>query len=421
MSKTSGKRPAKSGRQSCDTFAGRLVVLVRTVAYFFRTHTKIFALTKTVCITAIALMLSTMLVSPFTATTSVIASAPEQKDFRFSDIFAQVAESRPVRQLDPDIIILDIGNSNRSEIAQALFELSLCSPKAVAVDILFAEPHDDDSDLLNAITSIPGIIMAYSLAEDSIIDGKMTFRPGETSFFMDSLISSDVIYAATNLPTDGSSDRGRVRDYVLSFPGSDGITRSSFVGAIAAAAFPEALIGCKNQGVVSYPSHEFTTITSDHIIDNAAAFEDKVVIVGSLSDAYDMHATPINSYFAGVLIHAYALATIVNGTELQEAPGYVDYLIATFVCFFIVLLCMTMKHLARGLLIRVLQITLLYIIMRVGYTMYVDRGIICDFTNTTLMIAFGLFAVDLWNGIVAIAISIWNKFTHLYTSKLTKQ
>lgn len=393
------------------------------VAGFFESRPTVRAVVKAACITALALMLSSLLVSPFTASTSMLMSSPEQSDFRFSDIFAQVADSRPVRQLDPNIVIVDIANSNRSEIAQTLMEISLCNPKAVAVDVLFAQPHDDDTDLLDAISSVPGIIMAYSVEADN--NGGKTFHTKDKPFFMDSLRAPAVVYAATNLPTEDSGNRGRVRQYAVGFPTAEGDTVDSFAAAIARAFNPESLATLRHKdaerGYVGYHSREFTVIPSGQLLDRASELDGKIAIVGSLTDAGDMHATPINSYFAGVMIHAYSLATILDGTWYTDAPVYVDYICAILICFFFVFLCLTMKHPSRGMLVRVLQVVLLYATVRIGYSLYVDSNVICSFSNTILMIAFGLFAVDLWNGVTALGQPLKSKLIILYSKIAPKQ
>lgn len=151
----------------------------------FRSGGAVQAIAKAVCITGLAFLLSMLLISPFTASTSAFFSSPEQEDFKFSDIYAQVADDRPVRQLDPNIVMLDIGNYNRAEIAQTLMYLSLCNPRAVGLDVLFAAPRDsvEDAMLIDAVRSIPGIILACS-ADQLESDGDTpVFAYGQRSFF----------------------------------------------------------------------------------------------------------------------------------------------------------------------------------------------------------------------------------------------
>lgn len=114
---------------------------------------------KAVCITVLAFLFSTWLVSPFTATTASLFSSPEQSDFQFSDIFVQVADNRPVAKYDNRIAILDIGNADREEIASALDVLAKGSPRSVGLDLLFADTTEYDAHLKASIEALPNVVL----------------------------------------------------------------------------------------------------------------------------------------------------------------------------------------------------------------------------------------------------------------------
>ena len=88
--------------------------------------------------------------------------------------------------------------------------------------------------------------------------------------------------------------------------------------------------------------------------------------------------------------------------ELERLPGYIATIIAVVICFLMVLGAVTIKSGMRGLILRIAQVLTLYLLVRVGYSMFVDHNIVSDFSQAILMIAFGLFSVDLWNGTVAL-------------------
>lgn len=381
---------------------------------------------KALGITAIAMILSVLLVSPFTATTSTFFSSPEQSDFRFSDIFAQFADGRPVRQLDDRIVIVDIGNSNRHDIAETLLKLSLCNPKAVGIDVMFAHPGEDDSELVSAISLIPGIVMPVDMgAVKTTSDGRYIFSETARECLSEPLPKEGIVHAAVNLPSSSETGRSRIREYMVQFPTAGGEAVPSFPLALAQAANPAAakklLERGKDRGIVEYHSREFDIIPSDDIESNIDKIEGKTVIVGALNDSYDMHATPVNSYMAGTMIHAQALATILDGTWYETAPEWLDYFLAILVCYLIVLMCITIKSPVKGILIRILQVLLLYLFVRVGYELFIESRLICNFSHTILMIAFGLFSVDLWNGIWVITGLAKKKLTNIISRNNTKQ
>lgn len=68
--------------------------------------------------TVLGIALSTCLVQPLSMSTSAMFSAPEKRDFEMSDLFAQIADNRPVRKFDDRVVILNIGQNNREAIAE---------------------------------------------------------------------------------------------------------------------------------------------------------------------------------------------------------------------------------------------------------------------------------------------------------------
>ncbi len=376
------------------------------------------ALFESFCVTLLALGLSTLLVSPFTASISTLFSSPEQNDFQFSDIFTQMAYNRPVRQLDDRIVIIDIANSNRREIAEQLMLLSMCNPMVAAVDVIFAQPTEDDTDLMEALSSFRNIILPLTVKLEktaSELENTELFSIRETSFLQDSLNLESITYSSVTFPTSSEIGRARVRRYSTIFPTIDGDTIESMAFSLARYLNPEATARLikenKRHITINYPSREFTIIRFDEIADRYPEIEGKIVIMGSLNDAYDMHATPINSYIPGAIIHAHALATILDDIDYFTMPEALDYILAISICFLMIFLCMISPLGYRGLLRRTLQLLLLYAFIVLGYSLYVDRHIICDFSFTILMIAFGLFAYDLWVGINTLCLLIAKKIS----------
>lgn len=361
------------------------------------TYNTILLILKALGITILAFILSLALEAPFTASTSAIFSNPEKNDFTLSDIYAQIADNRPVRTLDDRIAIVDIGHGGREEIAEILEMLALCGPKAVGVDINFEDPHDDDSRLLNAISAIPGTVLPLGVEA-----GKRGFKISDAPFFHDTL--QGPVYGVINFPA--ASSKSSIREFAVEFPMTDGSHVPSFVTALLEKSDPEAAARLRERGntyeTSSYHSREYNITDLEGIINNPENIAGKTVLIGALDEASDMHATPVNSYMPGIMIHAHALSTAMDSDWYGILPRWADYLIACAVCFIIVLATTGIRNGVRGLIVRILQIVLAYLAVRVGYTLFVDHHLICNFSNTLLMIAFGLFAVDIWNGIAAL-------------------
>ncbi|MBD5304510.1 MAG: CHASE2 domain-containing protein [Bacteroides sp.] len=346
--------------------------------------------------TLLAFVLSVALQAPFTASTSSIFSGPEKPDFTITDIYAQIADGRPVRRMEDRIRIIDIGIGGREEIADALEILSFCEPKAVGLDIIFEQPSDDDSRLLAALQSTPNIVLPIGVTSDGD-----RFKIDDRPFFYEDL--PGISYGVINIPTAGP--KSSVREYAVSFPTSDG-KLPSFVAAVAEKSDPDAVKALTGRGndveTIAYHSKEYKIYTLDELADHAEEFIDKIVLIGSMSDASDMHPTPINSYVPGFIIHASALSTLLDREWYTTLPRYMDYLLAFVICFLIILATIGIKGGIRGLIVRIIQVVLAYSAVRIGYELFIDKHIVCNFSGTLLMIAFGLFAVDIWNGMSAL-------------------
>lgn len=369
---------------------------------------------KSLGITLIAFILSFSLSAPFTASIWSIFSSPEKGDFTLTDLYMQVADNRPVRHLDDRIVVVDIDRAGRREISELLSLLSLCGPKAVGLDVLFAERSDGDSALIEAMQSLPGLVAPLVLEEN---DRKFTVA--DKSFFTDSL--PGINHASVNFANKGS--KSTVREYAIDFPMADGSKVSSFPVMLASIYDPEAAARLrshgKERGITSYPSRTYDIIPLESAEEYAEKFADKIVLIGALNEASDTHSTPIDSSMSGLLIHAHALSTILDGKWITETPPYTDYVTAFVICFLIVLATLGIKNRIRGLLIRIAQIGAVYLAVRIGYWLFIDHNIMCNFSNTLLMILFGLFAVDVWNGVAAITDIIRNKYRKLTINNIS--
>ncbi len=352
-------------------------------------------LLKAAAITALAYVVSLLIASPFSASTSSIFSSAEQNDFELPDLFMQMSDNRPVRSLDNRIVLVDIGHADREGIAHMLDVISLGGARSVGMDVNFVEPRGDDSHLIKAVAGIPGIVLPVEVKEH---DGK--FVVDAVPFFLDSI--SDYRLGVVNLASAG--DRHRIREFTYSFAMADGDTLRSYSQALAEDYDPAAArrslerAGLANADIIDYPSREFTIIDGEDIDEYAELLTDKIVILGARADSGDMHSTPVNSYMAGMEIHAHSLATILNEKRLLKVPGYVDKILAVLICYIIVLMTISIKALYRGALIRILQVLLVFGVVWMGYTMLMEQGWIMNLSSALLMIAFGIFAVDIWNG-----------------------
>ena len=170
---------------------------------------------------------------------SGIFSTPERGDFRMTDLYTQMADARPVRQLDDRIVIVDIGLAGREQIAEGLQTLSICEPKAIGMDINFLQPGENDSTLIEAISATAGLVVPLGIEQK----GDGTFEVADKPFFYGAMPS--LTYGVINLPAE--RENASIREYAVDFPTPDG-QLPSFAMAIAGIADPEAAAGTPRRG-----------------------------------------------------------------------------------------------------------------------------------------------------------------------------
>lgn len=358
--------------------------------------------------TLLAFLFSLLLLEPLSFSALSIFSAPEKNDFSVTDLYAQVADRRPVHTLDPDIILIDIGHCGRNEISEVINSVNFWNPKVVALDILFKENLPGDSLLNEAILAIENPVIAIGLEKT----GNGKFKISDTPYFYKDF---KLNYAATNLPT--TYEGATIREFTTTFPLVNGQNINSFPIATAKAYNPSSLnflkIRKKNIENIDFASREFITLLPDDIEANGELLTNKIVIIGAISDGTDMHHTPINSYMSGLAIQAASVATILNDNFFDDASSVPAWLPACILCFLILLIRELSKAHLKGFFTRILQFGVVYLAVWWGYSLYVDQHKIFDFSYTMLMVAFGLFAADIWLGLEYIGAKIIKFFKRL--------
>lgn len=77
-------------------------------------------LLKAAGITLLAFGLSLVLMQPFSLSIATLISSNDRHDFNITDFYNIIADRRQVRELDRDIVILDIKDATREDVAVIL-------------------------------------------------------------------------------------------------------------------------------------------------------------------------------------------------------------------------------------------------------------------------------------------------------------
>lgn len=354
---------------------------------------------KAFIVTVISCFLSYLIVVPLSESLlAKLFSAPETSDFTMSDMFIQFADSRPVRHLDNRIAVVDIGYAGREEITEGLEILAAAEPKVVGLDVNFPDRKGDiDNDLFNSILALSDrIVLPLGLDQK---DDK--FEINEKPFFYDTPEGKQLSYGVINLPA--KSSRASIREFEVDFPLSSGASLPSYVTQMARMGDPEAYSRLLKRGnareTIDYASREFNVIPINELLDRAGELTDKIVLMGSLGDAYDLHSTPLNSYQAGLLIHANSLATVLDGSWYVTASDLIDFALAVILCFLLILAAELIVERGRDIVLRIVQIIIMALSVWIGYNLFLDHHILLDLTYTFFVVGIGLLVLDLWHGI----------------------
>lgn len=366
------------------------------------------ALPRAILLVAFAFVLSVTMQAPL-AFSAAFLSSSRPNDFEFGDFYNVVADARPVADLDNRIVIVNLDGSDRTDITSILEVLQMAEPAAIGLDVMFDSPRDSlvDQWLTALIDATPRLVLAQSLTRN---DTTGLFSVAERSFFIDSL-KNEAHFGAINLPSRYQD--GMVRDFVTLYEGENGEQIRSFPVAVAEMADPEELNGMKFRGnhlePINYPSREFTILTLAQLADDPAQVDDKIVLIGAVNEFEDMHPTPIHQQMSGIMIHAYALSTLVHENWIDKMSPAGSWAIACLFCFIITLLFCIVPTGVKGLVLRTVQVILLAGVVYFGYVLYVEHHILIDFSYSLLMVTFGLFACDLQLGLTTIGKGIWKR------------
>lgn len=363
-------------------------------------------------ITLLAFCLAAVLMQPFSLSVATLISSNDRTDFNITDFYNIVADSRHVRTLDPDIVLIDIADGTRDDIADLLDAIPAFEPRAVGLDVAFEEKRAGDEYLLAAIEANPNMVMLTEVLPPSGAKALNVdeFVLGKASYFLPD--SSGRVLAAPNLPT--KIPGGVVRNFRVDYPiAGDSSAIPSFPVAVAQLADSQAVADLRARGnvleTIYYPSRTFRSVRYDHIADNPEILRGKILLIGALNDEADLHATPPQIRMSGVEIHAYALSTILNREYLGSLPSMANYLIAFLLCFMLALTLLLLPTSYKSLVLRFIQVAVLYCILRIGYYCFIDHRTVVDFSYSLLMLTFVLFACDIWLGLGAIAKKILNR------------
>lgn len=348
-------------------------------------------------ITAMAALLSKTVMVSFTSLPA-FRSMVEVKDYRMSDLYNRVSNSRTVRELSKKVVLVAVDGLSREGIAKTIEVISTANPAAVGVDILFEYPYDGDSLLVNSIVGSKAVMAAYETGDGDVV----------TSYFCD---TSTAIGIVNLIAADRASV---VRNYRMDY-----LYGYAFAAELVKVAYPsqyKCLLDGKGENMIYFPLMDFLTIPADSVLVGGCldVLAGKMVLIGDNHNMADMHVTPIGT-MSGLQVQASIVETIVSKRHIHSCSSFCNWLIAVLSCMvFVALNVFFAKKMpvVGKLIMRVVQLLTLYLYFLAGCWMFSRWRICIDFSLALAMIALGLLAYDIWFGVEKLVSVIITYFKH---------
>lgn len=255
--------------------------------------------------------------------------------FSFTDFYYSLYRNSDEAKPNDRIVIIDVSNKTRGEIATTIESVVSCTPVVVGIDIIFDRPTGDTIGTRMLCESIA------RNAEHLVAIGKLTGYDVETDQFAglsESLLDTiQVGRGYSNLKNIGEG--GFVRDYTVAryVAGDTLFSLSSTLACRYMSAFGGASIAADEpDGVIHFIPQEFTIISADSVAGRRDDIAGRIVLMGNINSEEDRHYTPLGD-MNGTLIHAYAIDTMIDNPTRSMARHWVVLIEVLLLLLFVAL------------------------------------------------------------------------------------
>jgi CHASE2 domain-containing sensor protein len=285
------------------------------------------------------------------------------KKFDATDLYYVLSEKKE----DNRIIIIDIGNANRKEIAQLLLNANEKNPKVIGLDIFFSEEcrSDDDSLLIEALNGTNNLVLVYHSENDYKDYGQ--FGVLNTHYGYDNL-SDD----RKNRYIDWKYQHNDTIEYAFSTVVAQLYDENTFL---------KLKQRNKKKEIIHYNKSFETNIKEINSINWAKEdFTNKIVLIGNTKSKEDLHEIPMGfnvdtqrSLLSGIEIYATVISMIIDGVYIKRIPRWLDYVMAFILCYCCIILLsyLYLKHITwYSVSTKLIQFLLLIISMFIVLGVY---------------------------------------------------
>lgn len=325
-------------------------------------------------------------------------------DIELSDFYNRVRGGSSRKTIDDQILIINIDSVfERSELAMLLNEVSEQKPRAIALDVIFDNEKDPESDALltETIAEIPNLVISQKYND-------YDFAP-EQDFT--SKYSPQIKRGMANLTA--ATHHGIVRE-VTPFFGNN-----KEYPCLAAAVLREVspnsfkqLEARDGDEMIRFQPEEFYTVNPAEIWEDPSLVKDKIVFLGTINEQADQHRTPLSEDYPGVLIQANILSMMLHDDYVNNSSNIYNFLLALLSCILVTVLYVYLDS-SQNFVMRVFPIVWMVIIVLIGCWCFNEWGIYLNAPQTIILAALSLVVLDTWYAFETPVKNLWKKlFSH---------
>lgn len=352
-----------------------------------------------VLISVICAALMTRFLTTDFSSIDIFAPVEKKVDFRVTDIYNEFAARLSVRPMNDEIVVVNIDSCNREGVMKIIQKVNSFGAKAIGLDVYFSIEKKENDTVLNTILPPDNLVNATQV---KLANTKMSYDRDYLSFFEGKSTPKHVGF----INMDADNMWTIIRTFHPYVTDSTGSLIPGLALALAEIAYPEKADILKarhnTQEIIDFTSQEIKVIGA-HRLDNEGVPEDfngKIVLIGDTTDAKDIYLTPLAEPTPGVLIHAYALQTILNESYITVRSDWFNWSIALIISLILVSILLFANESERlkyslNILIRVLILVFMYVLVKIGCAVYANSHVYVDMMPSVLMLGFSTLAFDI--------------------------
>lgn len=281
-------------------------------------------------------------------------------DFDIYDIV--YSKLREEQKADTNIVLVNLGNLSRKEIAEQIQMINQYKPRVIGIDAIFEEEKDPfgDSILADVFSSIKNLVLVSKLSDYN--EDKDSF---DSIKFTIAKFNGHAANGFANLPNDDELNFRTIREFrpeamfkdqkVLAFS-------SKIIQFSDNSAFSKMIERNNETEKINFTGNyeKFYYLDTGQMFAeniNMNFLKDKIVLVGFMGlnlntkTFEDIYFSPLNDRYAGksfpdmygVVVHANIISMILTGNYIDGMPLWLSILISLLICYFNVFVIYNLK------------------------------------------------------------------------------